>query len=636
MASETQAGRPRIDLSRYELSLDGERVKLERQPMDLLIFLVQRQGQLVSREEIVEKLWGKDVFVDVDRSINAAVRKIRSALKDDSDHPRFLETVIGKGYRFTGEVELIGVALSGEGRAEMESPRPVAPPLRPADPGWSHTWSRILTGALAVTLLALAAGNWLRRRENALPHPSAIRSIAVLPLANLSGDPSQDYFAEGMTDELITELAKIGSLRVISRTSIVRYTGTKLPLSRVAKELSVYAIVEGSVVRSGDEVRITAQLIEASSDRHLWAESYKRNLRDVLAVQTDVARAIAKQVNATFTPTQSNRPPDQAVVSSQAHEAYLRGLFFWNKWTEDGARKSIGYFEQAIEADPKYALAYAGLANSYIVMGDFGVGVLPPHEANNAAEQAALKAIELDETLAEAHAALAMSRFRSDGDLAGVDSEFKRALELNPVSATAHHWYSHYLLAVGRSKEAIAEGKRAYDLSPVDPEMGTHMQFLSLFLHRYDDVLAQGQQNIELDPNFGETYFMNAQALEQQHKYEDAKREFSKALALSGRRSMVLASFGHLLAVSGDRSGAQKKLAELKALSEKRYVPAYEKALVHVGLGNQESALGDLNTAYKEGSHWIFILQSDARLDPLRSDARFQSLLERVGLSTKK
>ena len=634
MAAETQAGRPRIDLSRYELSLDGERVKLERQPMELLILFVQRQGQLVTREQIVERLWGNDVFVDVDRSINAAVRKIRSALKDDSEHPRFLETVIGKGYRFTGEVELIGVAVSTEREVEAESPGPGVLTSRTASPGWNPRQSRFLIGALV--LLAVAAGNWLRWHENTAARLSAIRSIAVLPLANLSGDSSQDYFAEGMTDELITELAKIGSLRVISRTSSMRYKGTKLPLSQVAKELRAEAIVEGSVVRSGDEVRITAQLIDANSDRHLWAESYKRDFRDVLALQTDVARAIAKQVNATFTPTQSNRPLDQAGESSQAHEAYLRGLFFWNKWTEEGVRKSIIYFEQAIQAEPNYALAYAGLANSYILMGDFGVGVLPPHDANNAAEHAALKAIELDETLAEAHAALAMSRFRSDGDLKGVEVEFKRALELSPGSATAHHWYSHYLLAVGRSEEAIAEGKRAYDLSPVDPEMGTHMQFLYLFLHRYGEVLDQGRQNLELDSNFGETYFMNGQAFEQQHKYKEAEREFSKALELSGRRSMILASFGHLLAVSGDRSAAEAMLAELKALSEKRYVPAYEKALIQVGLGNKQAALEELKTAYQEGSHWMFILQSDARLDPLRSDARFQSLLQQVGLPGKK
>ena len=627
MPAETQSGPPRIDLSRYELTISGQRVKLERQPMDLLILFVQRQGQLVTREEIVEKLWGKDVFVDVDRSINAAVRKIRSALKDDPDRPRFLETVIGRGYRFTGEVELVGGStLNGGQRGESSPPASSASAPHPAN----RSRNRVLWAAAVAVVLGMAVWGGLRWRGSNQANGSRIHSIAVLPLANLSGDASQDYFADGMTDELITELAKIGSLRVISRTSIMRYQGTKLPLGQVAKELRVDAIVEGSVVRSGDRVRITAQLIEAANDRHLWAESYERDLRDVLAVQREVASAIAGQVNVAFTPGDNDRPRVQAPVNSQAHEAYLRGLFFWNKWTEEGVRKSVEYFQQAIEADPKYALAYAGLANAYILMGDFGVGILPPHEANNAAEKAALKAIELDENLAEAHAALAMSRFRSDGDLNGVEVEFKRSLELNPGSATTHHWYSHYLMAVGRSEEAIAEGKRAYDLSPVDPEMGTHLQFLSLFLRRYDEVLERGRQNIELDPNFGETYFMNAQALEQQHKYDEAKREFSKALALSGRRSMILASLGHLLAASGDRSGGQQMLAELKDLSERRYVPAYEKALVQVGLGNKEAALEDLNTAYQEGSHWIFILQSDARLDPLRSDARFQSLVQRV------
>lgn len=633
MPAETQSGPPRIDLSRYELTISGQRVKLERQPMDLLILFVQRQGQLVTREEIVEKLWGKDVFVDVDRSINAAVRKIRSALKDDPDHPRFLETVIGRGYRFTGEVELVGNStLSGGQPGESSPPASSASVTYPAN----RSRNRVLWAAAVAVVLGMAVWGGLRWRGSNQANGSRIHSIAVLPLANLSGDASQDYFADGMTDELITELAKIGSLRVISRTSIMRYQGTKLPLTQVAKELRVDAIVEGSVVRSGDRVRITAQLIEAANDRHLWAESYERNLRDVLAVQREVASAIAGQVNVAFSPGENDRPRVQAPVNSEAHEAYLRGLFFWNKWTEDGVRKSVEYFQQAIAADPNYALAYAGLANAYIVMGDFGVGILPPHEANNAAEKAALKAIELDENLAEAHAALAMSRFRSDGDLNGVEVEFKRSLELNPGSATTHHWYSHYLMAVGRSEEAIAEGKRAYDLSPVDPEMGTHLQFLSLFLRRYDEVLEQGRKNIELDPNFGETYFMNAQALEQQQKYEEAKREFSKALALSGRRSMILASLGHLLAVSGDRSGGEQMLAELKDLSERRYVPAYEKALVQVGLGNKESALEYLNTAYQEGSHWIFILQSDARLDPLRSDARFQSLVHRVGLPRRK
>lgn len=619
MPAEVQAAKPSINLSRYELRVHGRRVKLERQPMDLLIFLVQRKDQLVSREDIVEKLWGKDVFVDVDGSINRAVRKIRAALEDDPANPSYLETVVGKGYRFIGEVELV------------EAITPSVQPQTNGKPRADNSLRRAVPILLAVSLLLVFTGaliRWQYRRSNsALPR---IHSLAVLPLANLSGDPSQDYFADGMTDELITELARIDSLRVISRTSVMRYKNTKTLLPQIARELSVDAVVEGSVVRAGDKLRITAQLIESATDHHIWADSYERDFRDVLTLQREVALAIAAQVNANLTPGERSRLAGKSTVNSEAYENYLRGLFFWNKWTEDGVRKSIEYFQQAIQADPMYAPAYAGLANSYIAMGDFGVGVLAPHNANAAAEQAALKAISLDSALGDAHAALAMSRFRSDSNLNGVEEEFKRAITLSPGSVTPHHWYSHYLLAVGRSQEAIAEGQTAYDLSPIDPEMGTHMQFLYLFLHRYDEVIAQARKNLELDPNFGETYFMRAQAFEQEHMYVEAKRDFLRAIDLSGRRSMVLASLGHLLAISGDRRGAQQILAELNALSARRYVPAYEKGLVQVGLRDNEAALEDLRQAYKEGSHWMFILQTDARLDPLRSDPRFHDLVGRV------
>ena len=418
MPAEVQAAKPSIDLSRYELRVHGRRVKLERQPMDLLIFFVRRKDQLVSREDIVEKLWGKDVFVDVDGSINRAVRKIRAALDDDPAHPAYLETVVGKGYRFIGDVELV----------EALAPTPSSDKTEVVNSGWPT--GRILVGVVLLVALAGALIRWQYRRSNsALPK---IHSLAVLPLTNLSGDPSQDYFADGMTDELITELARIDSLRVISRTSVMRYKNTKTPLPQIARELRVDAVVEGSVVRAGEKLRITAQLIEGATDHHIWADSYERDFRDVLTLQREVARAITAQVNANLTPGERSRLAGKNTVNPEAHENYLRGLFFWNKWTEDGMRKSIEYFQQAIQADPNYALAYAGLANSYITIGDFGVGVLPPDEANAAAEQAALKAISLDDMLGDAHAALAMSRFRSDSNLHGVEEEFKRAIELCP------------------------------------------------------------------------------------------------------------------------------------------------------------------------------------------------------------
>lgn len=619
MPVNTQSDTPRIDLSRYELTVHGQRVRLERQPMELLIFFAQRPGQLVNRDEIIQKLWGSDVFVDADRGINSAVRKIRSALKDDPAAPKFLETVVGKGYRFTGNLELVQTSSPpAQGEAEPISERP------------KRRWLRLafLTGCALVVLTLGIVGAQYQRSRKASPR---VHSIAVLPLANLSGDSSEDYLADGITDELITELARIGSLRVISRTSAMRYRDTKVPLPQIAQQLKVDAIVEGSVTRSAGRLRVTAQLIDGASDQHIWADSYERDTRDMLSLQRELAHAIASQVNASLTPDENARLASKHALDPRAHEAYLRGLFFWNKWTEEGVRKSIEYFRQALDIDPNYASAYAAMANSYISLGDFGVGILPPHEANAAAEQAALRAISLDETLAEAHAALAMSRFRCDSDLTGVEPEFRRAIDLSPGSSTPHHWYSHYLLAVGRSQEAIREGELAYDLNPVDPEMSTHLEFLDLFLHRYDKVIERAGASLELDPNFGETYFMRAQAYEQRQMYAEAKRDYLQAKKLSGGRSMILASYGHLLGISGDRIGARQIHSELTALSRQRYVPSYEKGLMDIGLGNREGAMSDLTQAYNEGSHWMFVLQTDARLDPLRSNPRFQELVRRVG-----
>jgi TolB-like protein/Flp pilus assembly protein TadD len=487
--------------------------------------------------------------------------------------------------------------------------------------------------AALLILSVVSALIWLRWRQPTASQ-AKISSLAVLPLVNISGDPSQDYFADGMTDELITKLAGIRSLRVISRTSVIRYQGTRKPLRQIVNELRVDAIVEGTVVRSGDKLRVTAQLLDAKTDRHLWAESFERDFRDVLAVQREVAEKIAGYVNATlFTHAEHPELAQTAAVNSQAYDAYLRGRFFCNKWTEDAAQKGIGYYRQAIQADSTYAPAYAGLADAYVSLGDLGLGVLPAHAADADAEAAALKAIALDSNLAEGHAALAMARLRYDSNLADVEKEFKRALELNPSSATAHHWYSHYLLAVGRTREATAEGEHAYELNPVDPEMGVHLQWINYNLRHYDEVIRQGRRTLELDPGFGETHWFLGLAYEQQRNYKQAATELERAVELSGRRVMMLSALGHLMAVSGDRHGALKILAELNALSAKRYVPSYEKAMVYIGLGANDQGLAELGEAYKEDSYWMLNLQNDPRLDPLRSDARFQDLIRRVGIA---
>src|SRR5215472_10472652 len=424
MALETQASKLRIDVSRYELTVNGKRARLERQPMELFILFVQKRGQLVTRDEIIERLWGKDVFVEVDRSINRAVRKIRTVLADDPAQPHYLETVVGKGYRFVGEIEVVGPATE-----DNERPMPAT-----AEPSRGMGRRLLISVALAA-VVAAALWGWLRRRQNAEPGSGQIRSLAVLPLVNLSGDPAQEYFADGMTDELITEIAQVGSLRVTSRTSSMRYKATAKSAPEIAKELNVDAVLEGSVARSGGRVRITAQLIDARADKHLWASSYETEQRDVLGMEDEVARDVVKQIRLRLTALEQERLSRPRLVN---HEAYLKGLYYWNKRDRKGLEKAIEYFNQAIAKDPNYAQPYAGLAESYIPLTYFGY--LRGTEARAKVAATAARALELDDSLAEAHTALGSAKSFYDYNWEAAEKEFLRAIELNPSYATAHAW----------------------------------------------------------------------------------------------------------------------------------------------------------------------------------------------------
>jgi eukaryotic-like serine/threonine-protein kinase len=488
--------------------------------------------------------------------------------------------------------------------------------------------------AVLAVLALLFAGNIGGFRDRLFPKTAAgaIRSLAVLPLENLSHQPEQDYFADGMTDELITDLSKIEALRVISRTSMVHYKGTQKTLPEIARELNVDAIVEGSILRSGDRVRVTAQLIQAATDKHLWADSYERDMNDILGLQREVARAIAQQIRVTLKPAERARLTAAPPGDPRAYEAYLKGRYFSNKWTEEGLRKGIASFQEAIGIDPTYALAYAGLADSYNALGDFGVAVMSPREASCKAEASALKATELDGMLGEAHAALAMAQFRCDPDWRSADKEFARALELNPSYAAAHHWYAHYLLAAGRVQEALAESKRAYDLSPIDPEMGVHLQWHYYYTHDYDSAIQQGLKTMELDPTFNEPHLYLGMAYEQKGMYDDAIRELEKAVELSGRRVIAVSALGHAYALAGQTAQASKLLKELEDVSKHGYISSYDIAILDVGLGYRDQALTRLEQAYREGSYWIFTLQRDPRLDSLHSDPRFRDLVRRASL----
>ena len=422
-----------LDPDEFELSRAGHRLRLERKPMELLILLAENQGQLVKREKIIEKIWGKDLFFDTENGINNAIRKIRSALNDNAEHPLFVETALGKGYRFIAPVEPVLEPHSSPAQA----------------PGGTRRWSvsvwrlKWIPGLLAITLIIAFALDiaGIRRRVFARSVPP-IHSIVVLPLENLSGDPSQEYFADGITDALITELAQFSSFRVISRTSAMHYKGSRQPLPAIARELNVDAIVEGSVTRAGNRVRINVQLLEARSDRHLWAKAYDRDTSEIMSLQQDVANSIAHEIQAKLTPQENQRQAQNRQVDPEAYDDYLRGMYFWHKFTEPGMRQAQEYFEKSVQKDPSNALGYAWLANTYGQLGRF---VGDRKDLMPRSEETSQKALQLDDNVAVAHGALGWVRWAYDWDWLGAESEFRRAIQLSPGHALSHGIYARYL-----------------------------------------------------------------------------------------------------------------------------------------------------------------------------------------------
>jgi TolB-like protein/DNA-binding winged helix-turn-helix (wHTH) protein/Flp pilus assembly protein TadD len=622
MPADIQTGKPRLDLSRYELSVDGQRVKLERQPMELLIFFVLRRGQLVTREDIIEKLWGQDVFVDADHGINSTIRKIRHALKDDHASPKCLETVVGKGYRFIGEVELIGEPSPGTAAQAGVGESQAAVTRAPAR-------NRVLSfGVILILVVLLAAGvwGWFRLRPKADSQGSEIHSIAVLPLANLSGDPSQDYFADGMTEELTTDLGKISSLKVISRTSAQKYRSSNSSAPQIARELNVEAIVEGSVLRSGSRVRITTQLIDAIHDRHLWAESYERDLNDALAVQSTVALEIARQVRIRLTSAEQQSLKQRPPVNSEAYDAYLKGRYSQTTQTREGLKEGLAAFRQSIDLDPTYAPAYAGLADSYSLLANYQV--LAPREAFPQAEAAARKSLELDPNLADAHTALAYPQHHYSWEWNAAEQEYRTAISLRPSFSTAHLRYAEYLSSVGRHDEAIAEMRRALELDPLSL---LYMGNLGRFLYharRYDEAIEVLQRTLELDPNRAYARLVLAMCFEEKGMYDQSLKEFQRfTAAIGGKPGPGVA---HLLARSG-QSGKARDLAR-NLRSEAGDSDWFFLAGVYAALKNNDEAFACLQKAYEKHDFFLVFLKVHPYMDPLRSDGRFQDLVRRLGL----
>ena len=490
-------------------------------------------------------------------------------------------------------------------------------------------------GALLVAaiLVELNVGGFRDRLVGKVQSPH-IRSLAVLPLENLSRDPDQEYFADGMTDAVITDLAKIGALRVISRTSVMRYKRSQKSVPEIAKELNVDAVMEGSIERSENRVRITAQLIQAATDQHLWAEYYERDLHDVLRVQEEIAKSIAREVQVQLTPQEQALLTKARPVDPQAYELYLRGRYFWNKRNQESNKKAIELFHQALDIDPTYPSPYSGLADCYILFAiSFDVGSLSPAEAIPQAKAAAEKAIQLDDTLADGHNSLAYTKLLYDWDWAGSEAEFKRALQLNPGYANAHHWYAHYLLASGRQEEALAESKRALNLDQLSPIINVHLAWHYIYTRHYDQALDQLRKTLELDPSYSLANWYLGWVYEQQGKYAEALQAMRKAQNFLQNNTALVADIGHVYAMSGDTNAALKVLAQLNEASKRTYVNPFEIALIYLALGRRSEALQWLGRAHRERSDMLIYLNADPRLDSIRSDPQFVELVHRIGPS---
>ena len=638
------------DLEAGELRKHGLRLKLSEQPFQILAMLVARPGEVVSREVLRERLWPSDTFVDFDHGLNNAVMRLREVLGDSSDHPRFIETLPRRGYRFIAPVEIKNApsespaqeAVTAEKKAEVpgmfgkNGPANSEMPMDVAQGPHSRWFSLPRIAMLAVAVLAgsaLISGitvHYVKGVNASKGKANRSSSLVVLPLENLSGDKEQDYFADGMTDDLIANLAKIHSLRVISRSTAMAYKGTHKPLPQIATELNVDAVVEGTVMRVGNRVRITAELVQVSTDQHLWADTYESPIGDVLALQNRVSSAIVDEIRINLTKEDKERLAQKPSVSPEAYEDYLKGRYYWNKRSGDGFEKAIGYFEEATRRDPQYALAYAGLADCYGIIGATIYGRLPAAEAAPKAKAAAIRALEIDPSLAAAETSLATAKFNYDWDWGGAAEGFKKAIQLDPSYSTAYQRYSLYLSAMGKFDDSFQQIKKARELEPLSTSINTSIGWRLYLAREYDRAIAQLRDTLEMDPASEWAHLNLGQAYEQKGQFGPAIEELQKALELSHSSPLTLSALAHAEALSGNHAGANKLLTQLEALSKKQYVSPYYIAIVYLGLGKTEAAMDWLEKAYTDHSNGLVFLKVEPELDPLRTNPRFIALQHRL------
>jgi len=618
----------RIQFDDFELDPDGRalyragsRVKLQQQPFDVLTALLERPGRLMSRDELRQRVWPADTFVDFDHSLNISINKLRTALDDSAEHPRFIETIPRRGYRFIGTLTKGAAAAPDPEHTDELSPPRTTRPRR--NIGVAYVIGILI--AIPIIAFAIASLRPGGQRPVEAAARERVRSIAVMPLDDLSPDAaSARYFADSMTDALITSLAQLPDIRVISRTSVVSLSQPRKPLPEIAATLGVDSIVEGTVVRLGNRVRITAQLVDGATDRHLWARSYDREMRDVLALQHEVTTEIASEIGRRVAPSAPS------AVKPAAFDEYLRGRFAWNARTETAMGEAIEHFIRATQLDPSYAPAYAGLADCYATLGY--LSNLVPSDGFQAARAAAERALRLDQTSAEAHASLGYVHFYYDWDFDAAERELRRALSLNPSYATGHQWYAVFLTAMSRPGEARAEIERASGLDPLSAAISTDLGFQLYYTREYDRAVHHLNDVIGRYPRFPLAHLWLGRAYQQHNRFADAIAEFDAVERALPDWPVTVAATGSAAAWAGDVRTARHTLDRLHGLSKQRYVTAYGYALVHAALGEHDQAIDWLERGVEEHTPWMVWLKLDPRWGVLSSDPRFTRIAARVGL----
>jgi TolB-like protein/DNA-binding winged helix-turn-helix (wHTH) protein/Flp pilus assembly protein TadD len=616
-----------LDVRSGELRKRGVKLRLQGQPLQVLAILLQSTGSLVTREELRSQIWPADTFVDFDHSLHNAIARIREVLGDSAETPRYIETLPRRGYRFIVPVKEVAVQAA---KPSTPSEPTTAAPARVRQSKVHVAY--VLALPILIVIGFVIWGTWAGPR-----HASAsplIRSIAVLPLDNFSGDRSQDYFVDGMTDELITDLAKVSALRVTSRTSVMRYKGTKKSLPEIARELNVDGIVEGSVTRSGQRVRITAQLLRASTDQHLWADTYERDLGDVLKLQSEVAQAIAQQVRVELTAQQQARLHSARTVNPEAFEAYLKGRYYLsNEFTKpEPLNMAKSYFEESIRKDPGFALGYSGLADSYVWLAFFGRGQVSPDRADQAAKEAIGKALELDDTIGQVHDTLGLISWRFEWNWDAAEREFDQAIALAPSYNCAHEDRAVFLSFMGRRAEALAAAEKSNTMDP-GPSSVLTKAAIYYQLRDYQALIEVSRKGLASNPNEWTEHANLGVGYEGTGRLLEAISEYQKAVEMSDGNYDSTASLAHAYAVIGKIAAARKILRDLGQRTKSAYVSPYLIATIYSGLGEKDRAFEFLEKAYREKSLDIsWHLRTDLRIDNLRSDPRFQILLRRVRL----